>query len=150
MLSYSHYRREYTVATTEFTTESWRDELGKKLRPGQLINGEFFQAYKNYIFEWGASKIVKGAGHAEHARRRDAAAQEMRFLNPSFELRRATGRANTLYNDWSKRASANSRSKAAQAEKKRPKTDMGGEGGTDALSHERGGSSRKSRGRREN
>ncbi len=72
----------------------------------------------------------------------------MKELNPNFQLDRATKRGNTIYKDWSRRASANSRANDEKNAGKKNPGDMGGRGGQNATDFEYGGKSyRKGRGR---
>lgn len=134
---------------TSLTSASWKAELDRLLKPNTHINGPFFEAYKEYLFHWGCAKFLKGSENQSHVNRRNAAAAKMKELNPNFQLDRVTKRGNTIYKDWSRRASANSRANDEKNAGKKNPGDMGGRGGQNATDFEYGGKSyRKGRGRR--
>ncbi len=134
----------------EFTFDSWQAEVNKAVKSLQGMTPEFFDAYKKYILHAGAARFIKGSASNHHIRERNSAEADMKRLNPRFNTNRAKNKMNSLYEPWSTKASAATRSRTKKESSKEPFTDMGSKGGTNPIDFEQGGRSfRRGRGRRE-
>ncbi len=133
----------------ELTFDSWQAEVNKTVSSLQGMTSEFFAAYKKYILHAGAARFIKGSAHEHHIQQRNIAEADMKRLNPRFNTNRAKRKMNSLYEPWSTKASAATRSRTEKESSKKPFTDMGSKGGTNPIDFEQGGRSfRRSRGRR--